>query len=199
VLSPTPVTRPLVRRKAAAVIDSLYVAREMFGEEALASMISRLEPGARAFCERKLLTVEWIDYAAWFPFNVAVHRELCGGDDLRFRRFIRKVAERGFSTVYRMFIRLPSTDFVVDRATKIWGTLFDGGELRVKKRERDGDVRRIVIALDVPLPEPLFGVIVCEVMELLATMNGSKSITSDAELAVKDGVLSGEIRLAYHC
>lgn len=189
--------RPVVRRKAAAVIDALRVAREMFDPAQLDRMIAELPPTTRALCTRKLLTVEWIDYAAWFPFYTALHEKLCDGDELRFRRFIRKVAQVGFSTVYKMFIRLPSTDFVVDRATKIWGTLFTGGTLRVAKRDKDGSVRRIVIAIDVPLPQPLFGVILCEVMELLGEMNGAQSVSTKAQLTVADGALRGEIHLTY--
>jgi hypothetical protein len=192
-----PAEVPRVRRKAAAVIDSLHVAREMFGPKMLAQVIAAVPQETRALAEQKLLPVTWIDYEAWFPFYEQLLAIACDGEEVRFRRFIRQVAERGFSTVYRMFIKLPSTDFVIDRTTKIWATLFDSGELRVVRRERDGDVRRIVVGLRVPLPRPLFGVILSEVGELLCHMNGAKSITTKTDLRVVGDMLEGEIRLTY--
>ncbi len=52
----------------------------------------------------------------------------------------QEMARRSYSGVYRIFLRLPTVDFIINRVAQVWGTYYDQGEACIEDFQGQGGV-----------------------------------------------------------
>lgn len=95
------------------------------------------------------------------------------------RKLGKAMAGKSFSTVYRLFLRIPTLAFVIARTAQIWGTYYDRGRASVEDFQPLSGARFVV--RDVPdLPRALREV-VCGHLEVILELTGCLDIRIDLE------------------
>src|SRR5690349_8031475 len=106
----------MARLKAASLINTIDLAREVLGEPRMGELVATLPEATQALLARRLLALEWVDANDWLPFQTALFERYFAGDETAFRAFARKVCERDFNTFYKIIIRLViSPDALLER------------------------------------------------------------------------------------
>jgi hypothetical protein len=185
--------------KAASIIDTIEVARELLGATAFAEMVASMPPPTRALVERRILPVEWIPIDDWMPFNQVLLERHFRGDEEGLRKLARKVCERDFNTFYKVILKLLiSPDFLLERAAKLWRTYQDSGELKVVSKEvRAG---RTLVRLRVERLETryvVFGALMQAFVEQLLHMTGARELKVQREQRIGPSGFEGDFVATY--
>jgi hypothetical protein len=167
----------MARLKAASLINTIDLAREVMGEERLNELVSTLPPETQALFARRLLAVEWVEADHWLPFQQALLYEHFEGDEMAFRAFIRKVCERDFNTFYKIIIRMIlSPDSLLERTAKLWSTYCDSGRLEVASREKLAVGHSVTLKLSAfKCEHAVFGILLHAFVEQLLQMSGARA------------------------
>lgn len=80
-------------------------------------------------------------------FFAAAARVLFPRDRHRDELLGRAMAEVTYSGVYRLFLSIPTVDYVIERAAAVWGTYYDTGQATVENRQ---DRRAELVVRDFP-------------------------------------------------
>jgi uncharacterized protein (TIGR02265 family) len=107
--------------KAAGLISMLRMLREMVGAEAYDALEAALPPDTRELVRQPPLAMSWLPNR---HFDLVVERALVGpfgGDTRKVVELAQRAMIDDLNSVYRVFIRLLSPEFVLRRAAKIYG------------------------------------------------------------------------------
>jgi uncharacterized protein (TIGR02265 family) len=107
--------------KAGGMISMQRTLREMVGEPAYRALVDALPADTREIVRTPPLAMSWIPN---HHFDRVIERALVGpfgGDLARVTELAKRSILGDLNTVYRVFIRLMSPEFVLKRAAKIYG------------------------------------------------------------------------------
>ena len=120
----------MARVKGTAVQSSLQYVREKFGDASLARIVAALPEGDRRSLE-SVLASSWYDVDTFRRFMVETERQLAAQEPDVVRRMGRFSCDQGITTVYRIFFKLGSPEFIIGRAARVFSSYYDTGELRI--------------------------------------------------------------------
>jgi hypothetical protein len=118
----------VTRVKGTAIASTLRFVRERFGADAVAQVRADLDPAQQADLPGEPLVSAWYPFALLVALGRAAARRFGGGMTYFHRELGRASADDAMNTVYRIFFKLGSPQFVVSRATRVWRTYYDSGE-----------------------------------------------------------------------
>ena len=130
----------MARVKGTAVLASLRYVRERFGDDALARVIEALPDADRAAFGHGALASSWYEMDAFLHFMQEAERQLGAQEPDVVRRMGRASCDYGVTTVYKIFFKVGSPEFIITRATRVFSNYYDTGELRIV----ESDPRRVV-------------------------------------------------------
>lgn len=117
------------RIKGVSLINTLAILREVLGGNRFQTLVSTCPQETQQLIRRTLIAGEWISVDVWAPFIQAVYEHVFRKEEAPFRRLLRAVCKRDFSTVYRQYVTQTSPQEVLDKVSSIFGAYFDGGSL----------------------------------------------------------------------
>ncbi len=120
--------------KGTAVQSSLRYVGERFGQETLARIVGRLERPDREVLGQAILPSSWYPMSAFLHFMQEARRELGPKDPELLRQMGRASCDYGMTTVYRVFFKLGSPEFVIGRASGVFSSYYDTGSVRIVER-----------------------------------------------------------------
>jgi len=108
--------------KGTAVLSSLRYLRARFGEQALAGVLSAMpaEDGALMGCLLRLMQ--------------EAERQLASQEPRLLQNMGRASCDEGLKGIYKIFLRVGSPGFTIDRAARVLANYYDTGELVVVER-----------------------------------------------------------------
>jgi len=77
--------------------------------------------------------------ARWYPFelfvelNIAIDKMFGKGDLALVRELGRYGADANLTTIYRLFYKVGTTKWILERASRLWGMHYDSGRLIVRR------------------------------------------------------------------
>ena len=120
------------------------------------------------------LPVEWISYEHSFVLVRTAH-DLVYRDERAMAEISRRIVHNDLHTIYRVFIRFASPEFVIERAARLWQTYWrNNGTVEVERL--GGRVARVVYH-DVAHATPLFWVVQGGTLRGVAEATGVKAVT----------------------
>jgi uncharacterized protein (TIGR02265 family) len=128
--------------KGTSIAARLDYVRRRGGEEAVAAILGELSDKS----EVDQIRVTGPLKSAWYPFRMfvelieAIDRKFGKGDGSLIEDLGAEVARTDLKTVYKVFYRIASPNFVVSKATQVWSRYYDSGELTVLQND-PGKVR----------------------------------------------------------
>jgi hypothetical protein len=162
--------------KAANVNNTIAVTREVFGDARVDAMIATLPPSARALLGRKLLAIEWVNYADWFAFLEGVYDQLVARDENKLFEIACKYCERDFGTVYKFWLRLGTPSLILDRTAKVWDQYYDFAKLVASKKQKRGEKNLVVVELHDFHPYKIYPIFLQAFIFQTLTMSGAKGL-----------------------
>lgn len=118
----------MARVKGTAVQSSLRYVRERFGEAPLAAILDALGEADRRALEG-VLASSWYDVSLFLRFMVEAERQLRAQEPSLARKMGRASCDYGLTTVYKIFFRIGSPEFIIGRAARVFSSYYDTGEL----------------------------------------------------------------------
>jgi len=117
--------------KGTAVQSSMRYVQERFGEGALAGVIEALPEADRKAFGHGALASSWYGMDAFLRFMQEAERQLGTQEPDVVRRMGRASCDYGVTTVYRIFFKVGSPEFIISRAARVFSSYYDSGELRI--------------------------------------------------------------------
>jgi hypothetical protein len=126
------------RAKGTAFLhDEEYVLRT-YGPEGWAQVLARM-PAAAAEVRSSIVAVGWYDDALLVQTLCALEEALRERDPNIIETLGRFAAEADLTRIHRIFLRMATPAFVLERATNLWNRFFDMGRWEVRRVERGVD------------------------------------------------------------
>jgi uncharacterized protein (TIGR02265 family) len=129
--------------KGTAVEASLRYVRERFGQAAVARILEALPEADRATLEHGVLASRWYPMDLFLHFMQEVQRQLAAQEPDVLGRMGRASCDYGMTTVYKIFFKVGSPEFVISRAASVFSRYYDTGKIRIV----ESGPRRAVVEL----------------------------------------------------
>jgi hypothetical protein len=133
----------MVDVKGSAVTSRIRWVREKHGEAGLRRLKAALPPTERTQIEGRILPHEWVPFDLFVAVNVTAD-ELFGTGDLALcEEMARYGAEVNLPTLYRIFYKLGTPEFILRKAARLWDVHYTSG--RLTPEELDGGGVRLLL------------------------------------------------------
>jgi len=117
----------MVEIKGSVVGDSVKIIKSRYGEKAYETVLGLLKPETRAvFDTGSLVPMNWYSLDAFVEFLEMDLKVTSKGDEQELIKRSEALIEQQLSTIYKVFIKLGSPDFVLSRIATINQTYFRG-------------------------------------------------------------------------
>lgn len=167
------------RIRGATLINTLAILREVLGASRFQAIVSSCPERSQQLIRRTLVASEWIPLDVWAPFPQAIFEQTCRGDEMQFRRLMRVICKRDFSTIYRGQLQLSSPAAVLSRSAEIWAGYFDTGSLTLDAANptASSDQPVVLHMRGLETTFPLFAAMVHAYLEQMLSMAGAQRYT----------------------
>lgn len=163
--------------KGSAVISTLGIFRAVLAGSTFESLVESCPPETRQLLRRTLVAVEWVPLKVWTPFMQAVFAGPCHGDELQFRRLVRAVCKRDFTTAYRVYLNVATPELILSKMSSIWCGYFDSGSLSLGVTEIEGSRYKATVRMrDLETQFPLHVPILHGYLEQILLMAGAQQL-----------------------
>ncbi|MFN7135563.1 MAG: hypothetical protein ACK4N5_26060, partial [Myxococcales bacterium] len=126
------------RVKGTTIAGRIAFARARGGDavvdEILAGLTNRAEANELRFTA---LRSSWYDFTTYVELSEALDRRFGNGDGTLLPTIAGDVAQADLRTVYKVFFRLASPQFIIGRCATIWRQYYDSGEMVVTEAGED--------------------------------------------------------------
>jgi hypothetical protein len=190
------------RIKGASLINTIGIMREVLGVTRFQEIVARCPVQTQNLIRRTLIALEWVPLEQWAPFLQAIYEHICHKDEPQFRRLMRAVCKRDFSTLYRSYVTQASPHSVLEKVDSIWSSYFDSGSLTLAPSSppeteaaqpagTDKPQRLVLQMRTLETSSPVYAMIMHAYLEQLMFMVGAKTCTIQREHEqLQDGKLS---------
>ncbi len=119
----------MVRIKGSSVLESIRTIQSRRGADGYAKLLAKLDPATRDVFSGTIFASEWYPLDAFVRLIDAQLREWSGGDTKALVAQSAAISEKHLRGIYRIFIRLGSPAFVIDKIGAVHQTYFQGVEI----------------------------------------------------------------------
>ena len=119
------------------------------GAEAAARLLAELDGDTRDLARAGFLVNGWYPYAAFIELNRAIDKLHGQGDFALCRELGRYGCDVNLTTLYRVFFRIGSVQFILRRAAAAWRVNYDEGQLNVIE-QADGFAKLRMVGVPKP-------------------------------------------------
>ena len=179
--------------KGSAITARWGWTRELHGEPGIKKLRAQLQPATRAIVDGNVLKSSWYPFEAFVDLTVSIDKLFGKGDLALAKELGRYGAEANLKTIYRLFYKLGSVKWIIERAAAVWRTYYDSGYLAV--RNSQGVVELMIT--DFATPHRAHCLSVLGWAERSAEMSGAKVSKSVETTCRLRGDAVCTIRLEY--
>ncbi|MGZ3429138.1 MAG: hypothetical protein ACXVCV_20945 [Polyangia bacterium] len=134
--------------KGSGFASAVATLRKLLPPETMEHVIAPLSAPTAELVRRPPLPVAWIDVTHFPELLVSVRANAFGADEAKYEEWGRQAMLADLRTIYKVFIRFLSPQFVIERGTKLWQTYTrEQGNVR---SVADGDSAALVIYEGLP-------------------------------------------------
>jgi hypothetical protein len=165
---------PEPENKAVSFNTLVEVLREITPPAAFQALLAALPRETAQLIERPPLPPTWLPYIHTFTLVRTACDVHFGGDEERTSELARRAVVRDLNSLYRLFTRFASPQYVIDRATRMWDTYWrNNGTVRV---EREGSAATLVHFEGMAYATSLFWTMQCGSLRGVMEVTGVQGI-----------------------
>ncbi len=187
------------RTKGASLINTIAILREVLGAARYHGVVEACPQETQQLIRRTLVATEWVPLELWTPFLQAIYEQVCRKDELQYRRLLRAVCKRDFSTVNRLLLSPSSPQTILEKSSDIWSAYFDTGTLKLESMEVQGKREQATLQMrDLETQFPLHTLTMHAYLEQLMLMAGAQACTVQrTKEQFRDGKLACEYIVSF--
>jgi hypothetical protein len=186
----------MVEVKGSVVSDSIKAVKEHFGEQAYTAIVSQLQGEARELFERaSILSSSWYSLDAFTEFLEKDIKVTARGNEQELVKRAEVVIERQLSGIYKMFIRLGSPQFVLNRISVVHQTYFRGVDIAVSF---PGPDKAILKYTGFAKQHRLIGLTIIGFYRKALEISGAKDVVAKFTTLIEQGMGYCELALTWH-
>lgn len=125
------------RTKGVGLVNVRRFTVERAGEEGWSRVLAALPPHVREEVDGAV-AVGWYDIASYAKLLRAVDETLGRGDRTVLRALGRYGAEHDFTTIHRVFLRVASPAYVIEKVGSVWARFYDVGRWEIVRQGSNG-------------------------------------------------------------
>lgn len=165
--------------KGSGFASAVATLKKMLTPEELARVLAVLSPETARLVEHPPLAVSWIPSKHFQELSQAADAQVFAGDESKLEDWGRLALLNDLKTIYKMFIRFMSPQFVIDRGAKLWDTYtrHQGTVRAVAAGERTAEV--YYMGMPASLVSPAFWAYQRGALRGAMEATGMKNITVD--------------------
>ena len=160
--------------KGTGIISQIQFVRENFGDEGYARWLASLSQPAKLCVENPVSATSWYEGD---HVTLELRNQICevffNGDPRGAREIGAFTAEKSLKGVYRFFLRLGSSEWIVGRAARLFGTFFKPGSIIHVESAKGLLLMRLV---DFPVRSEVFEEMVCGFAVKALALSGCSNI-----------------------
>jgi hypothetical protein len=134
-----------MRSKGTGIGSLIAVIKERLTPAQLATLEAHLPPDSLELFRRRILAVEWVPMRVQTPIGQALLDHVFNGKEEGYLELVHAASQRDLAGVYKLLIRVMSPEGVVERASKIFHTYVDRGDMRTQPIVRENGRARLLI------------------------------------------------------
>lgn len=115
--------------KGSAVTSRIRYVRERYGEAAYRRLRDALSAENRELLDARVMPHAWVPYGLFIEVNVEADRMFGKGDLALCFEMAKYGAEVNLPTLYRIFYRLNTPQFIFKKAARLWEVHYSSGRL----------------------------------------------------------------------
>lgn len=173
----------MARVKGTAIVASMRYVTERFGQGALTALLRGLPEECRREFEAGILVSTWYPMVLFLRFMQEAEKRHGAEEPDLVRRMGRASAEYGLKTVYKIFFKVGSPEFIIQRAARVFGSYYDTGNLKVLETSRG----RALLELEGFFGAPQFCDRILGWMERTVELAGAKNLRASHSLCTHRG------------
>jgi len=173
----------MARVKGTAIVASMRYVTERFGQGALTALLRELPEEYRREFEAGILVSTWYPMALFLRFMQEAEKRHGTAEPDLVRRMGRASAEYGLKTVYKIFFKVGSPEFIIRRSARVFGSYYDTGSLKVLETSRG----RALLELEGFEGAPQFCDRILGWMERTVELAGAKNLRPSHQLCIHRG------------
>lgn len=146
-------TRPTYARtchvKGSSIATRVKWVQLNHGQDGIDALRSRAGDELAELLESEIELATWYPLERFIELNVAIDEQYGTGDLAMVKELGRYAAEANLTTVFRMFFKVGTVQWILARAARIWGMHYDSGQLLVREFP-DEEVELEIVDFGVP-------------------------------------------------
>ncbi|RMH41939.1 MAG: hypothetical protein D6689_09685 [Deltaproteobacteria bacterium] len=119
--------------KGSSFASRILWVRLNHGEEGVERLARAVGPGLRDVIVDGAVMSRWYPFDQFIELNVAIDRVFGRGDLALVKTLGRHGADANLTTIYRLFYRVGTVKWILERASRLWGLHYDSGRLIVRR------------------------------------------------------------------
>ncbi len=167
-------SKPLLEMKGTAVATQMGYVRDNFGEDGYQQWIEALSPEARTIVEGAVLESNWYEgECAVVELRSKICQVFYKGDPRGSWELGRYSAERALTGIYKVFLRVGSPNWMIDRGNMVFNRFFRPGLMETVQNEKNLAITQLK---DFPESTGLVEMTIAGFIEKGLELSGTKNI-----------------------
>jgi len=179
---PMPTEKFTARVKGSVLVNDRAYVLGRYGPDAWAEVLAAMDPADRETLE-SVLAVGWYSIGVQHRLLEAIHRELGDREPDVIAAVGRHSAELHLTRIHRVFFRMASPAYVIEKATEYWSRFYDEGRWRVVRVERGVDSALV----DAPATELACRVLVAYMQRLFELVGARDVVVRHTNCRMRGG------------
>lgn len=192
-------SRMTTRVKGATLINTMAIVRELLPPQRFHQLIDQCPVETQHILKRTLVAVEWIPVDNWSPFMEAIFEHVARRDEDQYRRLMRAVCKRDFTTVYRTYLNGVTARALIAKLPQLWSSYFEGGVLTTRETaSHDGVTQAQAEVREFESKSMIFAPMIHAFIEQLLIMTGAqKLLVTRVRDGRRDGLMSCDYLITF--
>jgi hypothetical protein len=129
--------------KGSALASRILWIQLSHGAAGVDKILAMCTPDLRAAIQIGIKRAQWYPFEQFIELNVVIDM-IFGAGDLRLIKTLgRYGADANLTTIYRLFFKVGSTQWILGRAVRLWSAHYDSGSLEVATKGSKAAILRI--------------------------------------------------------
>lgn len=122
-----------MRIRGATLEMAVSFIKQTYGEDKFSQVIAGLEAADRAVLSNKISSSNWYPFRLYARILTDMDNVLGSGDGILCHKCGRYDAEYDLNSLFKIFYKKGSPQFIISNAMFVWRTFFDSGRVEVEK------------------------------------------------------------------
>lgn len=170
--------------KGSALVSTIELVESKYGKEGIEKVFSKLPEEDQIIFKDPIIQSEWYPFRLYVGLTEMVDRVFGIGDYSLVREIGKYSAEHDLKTIYRIFYKIGSPQYIIKQAGKVFTTYFDFGDFKTPVNKKGNVVAEIY---GIPEISPVFLQRIRGFMEKTLELSGAKNPKVYPAKQEKDG------------